>query len=127
MPAYSGYEHFYVVNEKILLPDDMQGKTYFIRHSERDLLFFLNLWEAQSILRKERPDIILSTGAGPVVPFALIGKLFGIRGVFIESIARISAPSLTGRIMNHLADRVLYQWPSLARFFPRGVCGGPIV
>ena len=126
-PAYSHYEHFYVINEKILLPDDMQNKTYFIRHSERDLLFLLNLWEAWRVLRKERPTIILSTGAGPLVPFAIIGKFLRIPTVFIESITRVNRPSLTGRIMNHLADRVLYQWPSLARSFPRGVCGGPIV
>jgi beta-1,4-N-acetylglucosaminyltransferase len=127
MPAYSRYEHFYVINEKILLFEDMQDKTYFIRHSERDLLFLLNLWEAWCILRRERPNIILSTGAGPLVPFAIVGKFLGIRTVFIESITRVSGPSLTGRIMNYLADRVLYQWPCLERFFPRGVYGGPII
>jgi UDP-N-acetylglucosamine:LPS N-acetylglucosamine transferase len=122
--AYSAYPHFYVLNDRILLPRDMEGKTYFIRHSERDLLFLVNLLEAWRILRAERPGVILSTGAGPVVPFALIGKLMGIPTVFVETFTRVSKPSLTARVMYHLADRFIYQWPSLSRYFPRGSYGG---
>jgi beta-1,4-N-acetylglucosaminyltransferase len=125
-PAYERYEHFYVINERILLPEDMDGRTYFIRHSERDLLFLVNLWEAWRILRCERPCLILSTGAGPVVPFALIGKILRIPTVFVEDMNRMTRPSLTGRIMYHLADRFFYQWQALERFFPNGICGGPL-
>src|SRR6185436_7305810 len=53
--AYDDCEHFYVINKRAFMPADMEGKTYFIRHSERDLLFFVNLWEAWTILRKEKP------------------------------------------------------------------------
>ncbi len=53
----------------------MVGRTHFIRHSERDWLFLVNLWEAARILSRERPDVILSTGAGPVVPFALVARV----------------------------------------------------
>ena len=126
-PLYQRYEHFYVLNDGALLPDDMSGRTYFIRHSERDWVFALNLWEAWRILRVERPRLILSTGAGPAVPFALVGKMFGIRCLFIETFARLRTPSMTGRIMYRLADRFFYQWQSLARFFPKGVWGGPLV
>lgn len=122
--SYEQYDHFYVLNDQAHLPDDMKGKTSFIRHSERDLLFFINLWEAYKILKMERPAIILSTGAGPVVPFAIIGKLFfGTHVIFVETITRIKSPSMTGRIMYYLADRFFYQWPSLARYFPKGEFG----
>jgi beta-1,4-N-acetylglucosaminyltransferase len=126
-PAYEKYEHFYVLNDVVTLPEDMKGRTYFIRHSERDWLFLVNLWEAWRILRKERPRLILSTGAGPVVPFALIGKLIGVPTLFIETFTRVTEPSLAGRIMYYLADRFFYQWRSLERFFPRGIYGGPLV
>lgn len=122
--AFERYEHFYVLNDRVLLPADMAGKTWFIRHSERDLLFFVNLLEAWRILRRQRPDVILSTGAGPAVPFALVGRLLGIPTVFVETFTRISTPSLTARIMYRLAARFVYQWPALARYFPRGVYGG---
>jgi beta-1,4-N-acetylglucosaminyltransferase len=126
-PVYERYEHFYVLNDQVLLPKDMQGKTYFIHHSERDWLFFVNLWEAWQILRAERPTLILSTGAGPVVPFALAGKILRTPTIFIETLTRVGEPSLTGRIMYYLADRFFYQWRSLERFFPKGTYGGPLV
>lgn len=127
-PAYDPYEHFYVLNDKALLPQDMRGRTYFISHSERDWKFLINLWEAFQILRKERPQVILSTGAGPAVPFALIGKcVFGMKVVFVETITRIERPSLTGRIMYRLASEFFYQWESLRSYFPKGRFGGPLI
>jgi len=124
---YQRYEHFHVLNDRAGLPDDMEGRTYFITHSERDWRLVVNFWEAWRILRAERPGLILSTGAGPAVPFALVGKLLGVPSVFIESFARLRRPSLTGRIMYRLADRFFYQWESLGPFFPKGVFGGPLV
>jgi beta-1,4-N-acetylglucosaminyltransferase len=124
--AYQRTEHFYVLNDKAELSEDMKGRTYFIRHSERDWLLFMNIIEAWKILRKEKPDLILSTGAGPAVPFALVGKLLRVPNIFIESFTRVRKPSLTGRIMYRLADRFFYQWASLGKFFPKGVYGGPV-
>ncbi len=125
-PVYERYDYFYVLNDRVQLPEDMRDKTYFIHHSERDWLLLVNLWEALRILRKERPRLILSTGAGPVVPFALAGKLLGVRTIFIESFTRTEKPSLTGRLMHLLADRLFYQWKSLEHHFPKGIYGGPL-
>jgi beta-1,4-N-acetylglucosaminyltransferase len=122
--VYRNYEHFYVLNYRMTLPVDMEGKTCFIRHSERDWLFIVNLWEAWRILRKERPQLILSTGAGLAVPFALVGKLFRIPVIFVEISAQVTEPSLTGRIMYYLADRFFYQWKPLERYFPKATYGG---
>jgi UDP-N-acetylglucosamine:LPS N-acetylglucosamine transferase len=128
LPAYGRYPHFYVLNKRVEIPSDMEGKVYFIRHSERDLLFLVNLLEAWRILGRERPDAILSTGAGPAVPFALVGRFaFGIKVLFVETLARMERPSLTGRIMYWLADRFFYQCESLKTFFPKGIYGGSLL
>ena len=126
--AYESYEHFYVINQRIDLLEDMRDKTYFITHSERDWKFLINLWEAFRILKRERPGVILSTGAGPAVPFAVVGRfIFGCRIIFIETVTRITAPSLTGRLMYHLAHEFFYQWRTLERFFPSARYGGPLL
>lgn len=126
--AYGTYRHFYVLNKPVLLPEDMRDNSYFITHSERDWKVFLNLWECYDILRRERPDVILSTGAGPVVPFAIVGRLFfGTRIVFIETIARVERPSLTGRLMYYLSHDFFYQWPDLGPHFPKGRYGGLLI
>ena len=128
LPAYEGYEYFYVLNDHAILPLDMQGKTEFITHSERDALFFKNLWEAFCILRKQKPDVLLSTGAGAIVPFAIVGRLFfGTKVIFIETITRINNPSMTGKIMYRLANHFYYQWRELEKFFPKGHFGGPLL
>jgi len=126
--AYEDIPHFYVLNDKAMLPEDMEGKTLFIKHSERDWKFFINLLESFLILRRERPTIILSAGAGPVVPFALIGRMFfGTRIVYVETITHITSPSLTGRIMYWIAHDFFYQWKSLNSLFPSGKYGGPLL
>ena len=126
-PVYERHEHFYVLNKRVFLPADMTSNTYFIRHSERDVLFFINLWEAWRILRREKPHVILSTGAGPSVPFAIIGRALGIPSIFIETFARVAEPSFSGRIMYRLAHKFFYQWSSLKQFYPKATCCGPLV
>ena len=126
--AYEKFDYFYVVNHKIHLSDDMMGKTIFITHSERDWKFFLNLWEAFKILRRENPDVILSTGAGPAVPFAIVARIFfNIKIIYVETVTKITTPSLTGRIMYYLAHDFFYQWKRLEKFFPKGKYGGNLL
>lgn len=127
-PAYAAHHHFYVLDDKALLPQDMLGRTYFVTHSERDWKALVNLWEAWRLLRRLKPTVILSTGAGIAVSFSLIGKLFfGTRVVFVETIARVDRPSLTARLMYWIADDFFYQWESLREFFPRGRCLGRLI
>jgi len=127
-PAFEADEHFYVLDDKALLPADMADRTYFVTHSERDWKVLINFWEALKILRAERPQVILSTGAGIVVPFALVGRfLLGTRVIFIETLTRVRKPSLTGRIMYRLAHEFYYQWETLGPYFPKGSYGGPLI
>src|SRR3990167_9920233 len=125
--VYSIYDHFYVLNDKAILANDMSNKTYFITHSERDWKFFKNLWEAFVIIRKEKPSVLMSTGAGLIIGFCLVGKLFGIKTIFVESLAAVKKPTLTGRVMYYLADFFYYQWPHLNKYFPKGECIGTLL
>ncbi len=121
LPCYRKYNYYYVLNKRVVLSDEMVGKTHFISHSERDWKLFVNLFQAFIILKRNTPAVIISCGAGPIVPFALIGRLiFRAKIIYIETAAQIREPSLTGRIMKYLAHHLYYQWPSLEPFFPDG-------
>lgn len=72
-----------------------------------------NLWLAVSVIRRTRPKVILTTGAGVAVPFSWIGRLAGARVVYVESLTRIESPSLSCRLIRPVADRVYVQWPEL--------------
>lgn len=65
------------------------------------------------ILRRERPDWVVSDGAEIAIPAFFAAKLLGIRTLFIESFCRVNTPSFTGRILYPFSDEFLVQWPSL--------------
>lgn len=87
----------------------------------------LNLGLAWRLLRRERPDAVLSTGAALAVPFFLVGKLLRIRLVYVESVTRTSSLSLTGRLVYRLADRFFVQWPGLAERLSRAEFAGSVL
>lgn len=87
----------------------------------------LNLSLAWKVLRRRRPDAILSTGAGLAVPFFLVGKLLRIRLVYVESVTRSESISLSGRLVYPLADRFFVQWPAAAARLRRAEYAGAVL
>jgi UDP-N-acetylglucosamine:LPS N-acetylglucosamine transferase len=85
--------------------------------SVRNLL--RNLVLAFFVLRRLKPRAVVTTGAGVAVPFCYLGRLLGIRIVYIESFSRIVEPSLTGRLVHPVAHVFFVQWPELAPRFPK--------
>ncbi len=83
-------------------------------------LFFRGI----SILRKEKPSMIVSFGAMATFPFCLAGKLLGIKVVYVESIARVYNLSLTGRLVYPFADLFVVQWENLLDDYPKAIYGG---
>lgn len=81
---------------------------------------------AIKILRKERPDLIVSSGAAIAVPFFLVGKLLGAKTVYIEVFDRVDAPTLTGRLVRRLTDLFVVQWPEMTHVYPGSVDLGSI-
>jgi hypothetical protein len=79
-----------------------------------------NLGLAWRLLRRYRPDIVVSTGAGVAFPFFLLARLLRIKTVYVEVYDRIDVPTLTGRLCYPLASRFLLQWEAQKRFYPRG-------
>lgn len=67
------------------------------------------------ILVRERPHVIVSTGAAPGYFAIRFGKLLGARTVWIDSIANVEEISMAGRIVGRSADLWLTQWPHLAQ------------
>ncbi|MBU4328975.1 MAG: UDP-N-acetylglucosamine--LPS N-acetylglucosamine transferase [Acidobacteria bacterium] len=104
-------------------------RTYWAYHpATRNILNLVrNSFLAWKILRRERPDVIVSTGAAVAVPFFYLAKLFRIKTVFIEVYDRIDRPTLTGRLVYPVADAFVTQWPEQKKAFPRGINIGQIL
>jgi UDP-N-acetylglucosamine:LPS N-acetylglucosamine transferase len=84
------------------------------------------LWRILRILRREKSNLVISTGAGIAVPGFLAAKLLGIRTIYIESCARVETLSLAGKVCYHLADLFLVQHASLANRLPRAIYAGSL-
>jgi UDP-N-acetylglucosamine:LPS N-acetylglucosamine transferase len=79
-----------------------------------------NLRLAVGLIRAERPDVLVSDGAGVAFPFFLVGRVHRVRTVYLEVYDRISRPTLTGRLCYPLAELFLVQWPEQTASYPRG-------
>jgi UDP-N-acetylglucosamine:LPS N-acetylglucosamine transferase len=75
------------------------------------LLIVQLLW----ILFRDRPTAIVTTGAAPGYIAIRLGKLFGIKTLWIDSIANADELSLSGQLASRQADKTLTQWPHLTR------------
>lgn len=79
------------------------------------------------MLRRERPDVIVSSGAGVAVPFFVLGKAMGIPTVYLEVFDRIDTPTLTGRLCRPFTDRMLVQWDEQASLYRDATVVGPVL
>lgn len=66
------------------------------------------------IVRRFRPDYLVSTGAAPGAIALFIGKLHGAKTIWLDSIANSEELSLSGKAVAHIADLTLTQWKHLA-------------
>jgi UDP-N-acetylglucosamine:LPS N-acetylglucosamine transferase len=121
-PAFNGLETVYMCTDPD--PDADLGPVRYhqitnVTRKNRWAIFQV-IWQIAGILRTERPDVVLTTGAAPgLIALALAKLLCGSRTVWIDSIAAAEEMSLSGRLARPVADAWLTQWPHLAR------AGGP--
>ena len=81
---------------------------------------------AWKLLHKEKPDLIISSGAAIAVPFFYIGKLLGVNLIYIEVFDRIDKPTLTGRIVYPITDKFIVQWNEQKKVYPKAINLGSI-
>lgn len=129
---YAQYDYFFIT-EDIPITREMsrREKVRLLKLINRKmwnfgLLFVYNTALAFFYLLRERPDVIISTGALSTVPVCYLGKLMGKKVVFIESYAKVTSPTLSGRLVYKIADLFIVQWEELRAHYPKSVYGGSI-
>lgn len=86
-----------------------------------------NLRLAMTTLRAERPDIVVSDGAGVAVPFFAVARLLGVRTVFLEVYDRIDTPTLSARLCRPFTQLLVLQWEEQRRIYPHGTVVGQLL
>ena len=128
-PFWSREDRFWVTFDKedarSILKDEKMYPCYF--PTNRNLKNLIkNTFLAIRILRKERPDVIISSGAAVAVPFFYIGKLFGAKTVYIEVFDRIDKPTVTGKLVYPVTDKFIVQWEEMKKVYPKAINLGSI-
>lgn len=82
---------------------------------------------ALRLVRRERPALVVSAGAGVAVPFFVAAWLLRIPTVFIEVYDRVDTPTVTGRLCGPFTTRRIVQWQSQLAFYPDARLVGPLL
>lgn len=114
---WSKFDHFWVTfqadDSRSLLEDEKISYAY--HPTNRNVINLIrNFFRALIVLKRERPDVVVSTGAGVAVPFIYAAKLLGIQTIYLESVTRVKGLSLSGKLVSPVVDHLLVQWPELA-------------
>ena len=128
--CWDGYKTFYVTTTEVVRDNlGKLGEVYVVgecnrQHPIRVLAVFLR---CVCIIYKERPDVVISTGAAAGCILCFLGKLLGAKVVWIDSITNVERISLSGRMVRYIADLFLVQWPELAGRYKRVEFVGTVI
>lgn len=84
-----------------------------------------NIWNllrnfglALRLIARDRPDLVVSTGAAVALPFFVVARAFGIPTAYIEVYDRMDTPTLTARLCRPFTTLFCAQWEEQQRFYP---------
>ncbi len=109
------------------------GKIYRMRNprlmKDKSLIkVFFNMFpttiDAFRILRKSKPNVIISAGPSLTIPLFWLAKLMRIKTIYIESWVRVHNKSQTGKLVYPVSDLFLVQWKTMKKVYPRAVYAG---
>lgn len=123
-PFWCSKDRFWVTFDKedarsILKGEKMYPCYYPTNRNLKNLI--RNTWLACKILRKEKPDLIISSGAAVAVPFFYLGKILGAKLVYIEVFDRIDKPTMTGKMVYPIADKFIVQWEEQKQVYKKAI------
>lgn len=130
-PLMDKYDSF-IVTEKTdysVIKDDR--KVYYLKQVNRHEKTFIfkmiaNVFTSLNIFIKEKPDVIISTGALATIPMCVLSKIFRKKVIFIESFAKVTSPTLTGKLIYKFADQFYVQWEQMKEYYPDAIFKGGI-
>lgn len=130
-PLMKKYNGFIVTEKSNYSVENSEFKTYYLTQvNRREKTFVINMIgnsiKSLIIIFKEKPDIIISTGALATIPLCILGKVFKKKIIFIESFAKVNSPTLTGRLVYKFADQFYVQWEEMKKVYPNSIFKGGI-
>lgn len=128
-PIWENRERIWVTFDKEDAKSLLKGETMYSCYypTNRNIKNLIrNTVVAWDVLRKENPDIIISSGAAVAVPFFYIAKMMGKKLIYIEVFDRTDKPTITGKLVYPIADQFIVQWEEMKKIYPKAINLGSI-
>lgn len=130
-PLMEKYDSILVTEKTDYSMGKTDVKTYYMKQINRKELLFIpkfigNSFRALRIIIKERPKVMITTGVLAIVPLALLMKLFGGKLIYIESFAKVTSKTLSGKLLYKFADQFYVQWEEMLKLYPKAIFKGGI-
>jgi len=126
-PSFQHHEVVYVSTMKGYAKLVKENKFYKVRDASAwskvnlVVLFF----QLMKIIVKEKPNIVITTGAAPGLFAIIIARFFGAKTIWLDSIANNEQLSLSGKIARPFSHLHLTQWEQLTN--NKTVCLGKVL
>lgn len=130
-PLMEKYDSFVITEKTDYSAEAKDEKTYYMKkvnRREKDFIWRMiqNAWKSIGIYRKEKPDVVICTGVLAMIPICLISKFMGKKLIYIESFAKVTSPTETGKLLYKFADQFYVQWKPMLKFYPKAIYLGGI-
>ena len=126
-PLINEYSGFFVTEKT---PINNKANYYLLQVNRKQISsipkILVNCFISLRIMFREKPNIIISTGALCTVPMCIIGRLLNKKIIFIESFAKVNSPTLTGKLIYKISDLFIVQWEQMKDYYPEAIFGGGI-
>ena len=130
---FSKYD-YHIITEKtksnLGLKDKYKNKVDYLVYGTKDhkltygFKLLYNCFKKLYLYLKVRPDFIITTGAHTAGPMCCIGKIFGSKIIYIETLANIHTKTITGSKVYKFADMFIVQWESMKDLYPKATYTG---
>jgi UDP-N-acetylglucosamine:LPS N-acetylglucosamine transferase len=128
--SWQAYETFFITTTEVVRNKlNRFGEVYVVGECNREhpLRVLKVFWQTLKAMRREKPDVVISTGAAAGCMACFLGKYMGAKVVWMDSITNVERLSLSGRMVRIIADLFLVQWPELVRRYDNVEYAGAVI
>ena len=130
-PLMEQYDSFILTEKTSYASAKSTDRVYYLRQVNRKekswlIAMLINAFRSFWIFLKERPRAVICTGVLAMIPMCLLCKLFGGKLIYIESFAKVTSPTETGKLLHKFADKFYVQWESMLEVYPDATFVGGI-
>ena len=119
-----------IITEKTKISKETEFPTEYLMYCSKNdgwiyIFEYLYVWLVSFIyFIKYNPKVIISTGVHSTIPMCVYGRLFGRKVIYIETVANVHTPSVSGKLMYKIANEFYIQWEELLEVYPTAIVGG---